>query len=55
MEDVFEKYIHLFELTIAFECWFDHDKFTRDELELATKFITVFTETSVRNVKRSKG
>ncbi len=49
------KYIHLFELTITLECWLDQDEFTREELELATEFIPLFTETFVVNVKRSKG
>jgi len=26
--DVLEKYIHLFELTVAFECWLDCDELT---------------------------
>jgi len=37
------------------ECWLDWDGFSRGELELATEFIPLFTETFVKNVKRSKG
>jgi len=52
---VLQKYIHLFELTITLESWLDQEEFSREELDLATEFIPMFTETFVKNVKRSKG
>jgi len=53
--DILGIYVHLFELTILFECWLDWDTFTRHELQLADKFIKHFTETFVKNVRREKG
>jgi len=48
-------YIHLFELTIRFECWLDWDMFTQEELVIAEKIVILFTETFIKNVKRDNG
>ena len=49
-DTVLAAYIHLFELTILFECWLDRDEFMTYELELANKFIPVLINTFVTNV-----
>jgi len=53
-EETLSQYVQLFELTIMFECWLDHDEFTREELQVATQFIPILIQTLVNNVKRKK-
>jgi len=54
-EVVMGIYIHLFELTILFKCWLDWDQVTKEELVIAEKFVILFTETFVINVKWDNG
>jgi len=37
-----------------FECWLDHDEFSREELEVANQFIPILIQMLVNNVKCKK-
>jgi len=53
-DEMLSQYVHLFELTIMFECWLDCDEFTREELEVANQFIPILIQMLVNNVKCKK-
>jgi len=42
----------LFELAILFECWLNHDCFSREELQITQNFIPFLIQTVVDNVKQ---
>jgi len=51
-DETLSQFIHLFKLMIMFKCWLDCDEFSREELEMASKFIPILIQTLVNNVKR---
>jgi len=54
-DQLLSQFVHLFELTITFESWLDHDEFSREELEVANQFfIPILIQMLVNNVKRKK-
>ncbi len=50
--ETLSNYIHLFKLSIFFECWLDHICFSREELLMAQNFIPSLIQTVVDNVKQ---
>ncbi len=53
-DEMLLQFVHLFKLTIMFECWPDHDEFTREELEVANQFILFLIQMLVNNVKQKR-
>ena len=53
-DETLSQFVQLFELTIMFECWLDHDEFSREELEVAKEFIPILIKLVVNNVKCKK-
>jgi len=50
--ETLSNYIHLFKLSILFECWLGCDCFSREELEIAQNFIPILIQMVVDNVKQ---